>query len=297
VKTDERLNLRTVLGPYLHTQPLKVGEVVSDRLTLAHEHYDPVIRAFRPMANELAFDVSEMALVTYMLCRDLGRPIVGIPVVLMQQPELPALVCSASSTIRGPKDLMGRAIGVRAYTQTTGAWVRGILQASFDVDLSRLQWITLEAAHVDGYEEPQNVIRSHSNKSLLEMLTSGEVDSAVGIEGAARRPDMRTVIPDADRAEAAWAQRMGGHPINHILVVREELARGHPWLTHELMTLFEAARERALRLAAESDTGTIAFPAFGLEANRAAVQTLAQFAFDQKITRRLLSVEELFPEV
>jgi 4,5-dihydroxyphthalate decarboxylase len=290
---DPDLVLRTAIGSYEHTRALKDGTVRSGRLQLAHVEISPIHKAFRPMVNELAFDLSEMALVTYLLAKAFGRRLAGLPVVLMRNSPHAAIVCNARSEIQGPQDLGGRTIGVRAYTQTTGVWIRGILQEQFGVKLDTLRWITLEGAHVDGYREPSNVTRSDTGRSLVEMLLAGEIDAAVGIDTAGH-PDLRPLIPDAERAEAEWSRRTGIYPINHVVVVKEEIAAAHPWVTGELFALFEAAKQRSPgRVDADRAAGRAGL-SFGLEPNRAAIEALARYAFDQRITPRLFTARELF---
>jgi 4,5-dihydroxyphthalate decarboxylase len=274
------LALTAAIGDYAHTKPLKDGTVHSSRLQLTHVEISPIHRAFRPMVNELAFDLSEMAIVTYILARACGRRLAGLPVVLMRNSPYAAIIHNVRSGIRGPRDLAGRAIGVRSYTQTTGVWVRGILQEQFGVELGKLRWVTLENAHVDGYQDPPNVTRADPGKSLVEMLLAGEIAAAVGIDSAGH-PDLRPLIPAAERAEAEWSQRTGVSPINHIVVVKEEIAAAHPWVRGELLTLFEAAKQ-------------VSGSAFGLEPNRAAIEAVARFAFQQQITPRLFTPGELF---
>ncbi|MDE3076185.1 MAG: ABC transporter substrate-binding protein, partial [Chloroflexota bacterium] len=166
------LTLKMAIGTYDHTRPIKEGTVACGRLRLEQVECSPVNRAFRPMVNDLAFGVSEMAIVTYMLAKAFDRPLVALPLVLMRQPALATMVCLAGSDIDGPCALAGRTIGVRAYTQTTGVWARGILRETFGLDLRELNWITLEPAHVDGYEDPPNVRRAVPGKALPDMLRS-----------------------------------------------------------------------------------------------------------------------------
>lgn len=274
--------LKAAIGAYPHTQALKDGTAHSARLQLTHVEISPISRAFRPMVNELAFDLSEMAIVTYILARAFGRPLVGLPIVLMRNSPHAALIYNVRWGLRGPQDLAGRTIGVRAYTQTTGVWVRAVLQEQFGVELGKLRWITLENAHVDGYQDPPNVTRSDAGRSLVEMLLAGEIDAAVGIDSAGH-PDLRPLIPDAERAEAEWSRRTGVSPINHIVVVKEEIAAAHPWVKGELLALFEAAKQM----------GKARLP-FGLEQNRAAIEAVARYAFDQQITPRVFTPGELF---
>jgi 4,5-dihydroxyphthalate decarboxylase len=284
--TGSPLRLTAALGPYAHTAPLKDGRVTSPQVTFQHVEINPVNRAFRPMVNDLTYDVSELALVTHFLARTLDRPLRGLPVVLMRQSAHQMLTCRNDAPIRGPGDLAGRTIGVRAYTQTTGTWVRGILHDQFALDLSTLSWVTYEPAHVDGYADPPNCRRAADGQVLLDMLLKGEVDAAVGLEP---HSDLRTVIPDVEAAEADYVRQSGVQPINHVLVLREDLAQNHPWLPSELFFLFQQARTRAI-----SEDPHAQPAVYGLDANRAAIELLARYASEQGITPRTLRAEELF---
>jgi 4,5-dihydroxyphthalate decarboxylase len=278
------LALRTAIGNYPHTRPLKDGSVTSPRLSLEHVEVVPANRSFRPMVNQLAYDVSELALVTLLLARSMDRPIVGVPVVLMQQSAYGMFAVRQDSLLRDPRQLAGKTIGVRAYTQTTGVWLRGMLGDQFGLDLDSLRWLTLEAAHVDGFVDPPLARSAPDGANLIELLRTGRVDAAAGIE-LAEYPDLRTLIPDAEQVELDWVRHTGIRPINHTLVVRQDVADAHPWVREELDQLVRASKQAA---------GTDA-PIDGLEANRRALTLLARYTFEQRITPRTLTAEELFP--
>jgi 4,5-dihydroxyphthalate decarboxylase len=269
--------LATAIGTYPHTRGLKDGSIRSVRLRLAHAEVTPIHRVFRPMVNDLAYDVSEMALVTYLLARAFERPLVGLPVVLMRNSPHAALVGRAGSGPRSPRDLAGCAIGVRAYTQTTGVWVRAILAEQYGVDLARLRWVTLEPAHVDAFRDPPNVERAAPGQTLEGLLRAGEIDAAIGL-GTASAAAFRPLVPDGERETGEWSRRTGITPVNHVVVVKAALAGAHPWLPGELTALFAAAGA----------------PAVGLPAIRPAVEALARHAVDQGIAPRALPPEELF---
>ncbi|MSQ23603.1 MAG: hypothetical protein EXR58_03480 [Chloroflexi bacterium] len=287
------MELSCALGDYSHTEALKQGKVHSERITLDFKSYSPVNRAFKPMATDLAFDVSELAYVTYMLALDFGRPFVGVPITIMRQPVFPMLVTRKDSKISGPKDLEGLILGVRAYSQTSGAWVRGIIADQYDVDLSTLRWVTQEGAHVDEYVDPSSCRRDESGRSLLDLLLSGEVDAAIGIDGSNTNPDLRTVIPGADAAEAAWTAKTGIASVNHTVVVQRQVLDPNPWLRNELYSVLNESR--ALGVNAPPPANGQIGGKFGLNPNRVSIDTLARYAFEQQITRQLYSADELFP--
>jgi 4,5-dihydroxyphthalate decarboxylase len=278
------LTLKTAIGTYPHTRPLKDATVTSQLLCLDHVEVTPANRAFRPMVNQLAYDVSELALVTLILAKALDKQLVGIPVVLMQQSAYGMFAVPSTSPLRDPRQLAGHTIGVRAYTQTTGVWLRGMLHDQFGLDLESLSWVTFESAHVDGFLDPPNVRRAPDGANLVAMLRSGQIDAAAGID-LALHPDLRTLIPDAELVEADWIRHTGIRPINHTLVVRGDVASAHPWVGDELFRLVQAAKSAA---------GTDA-PVDGLEVNRGPLTLLARYTFEQHITPRTLTAEELFP--
>ncbi|HLZ29354.1 MAG TPA: ABC transporter substrate-binding protein [Chloroflexota bacterium] len=277
------LTLKTAIGSYPHTRPLKDGTVTSQRLCLDHVEVTPANRAFRPMVNQLAYDVSELALVTLILAKALDKQLVGVPVVLMQQSAYGMFAVPHASRLRDPRQLAGCTVGVRAYSQTTGVWLRGMLHDQFGLDLDSLHWVTIEPAHVDGVADPPNARRAPDGANLVDLLRRGEIDAAAGIE-LAQYPDLRTLIPDAEQVEAEWIRHTGIRPINHTLVVRQDVASEHPWVSDELFGLVRAAKRAA---------GSPA-PVDGLEVNRGPLTLLARYAYEQHITPRTLTAEELF---
>jgi 4,5-dihydroxyphthalate decarboxylase len=276
------LVLRTALGQSPLVRALKDGSVTSDRVAFDFVAVDPITRAFRRMTRGMEFDLCEMALTTHAQARAFGKPITALPVVLLHGLHHGALVCRRDAPLRGPADLVGKRIGVRAWSQTTGVWVRGILRDEYGVAHDAMTWITEEDAHVQEFVDPPFVQRIAPGQDLRAMLLSGEIDAAVALAGI--DPDkVDMVIRDAGPASAAWRQRTGVLPINHVVVVRNELLAQHPWLPGELMRLFLASREHA-----HGDAP------YGIEANRPAIDLLMRYAAQQGLIPRAYRVEELF---
>src|SRR6266566_3556607 len=173
--------MQIAIGTYDHTRALKDGSVTSPKISFDFVEVSPITRAFRHMAAGLAYDVSEMALATYMLARSFGKPIIGLPIVLVRSSLLPGLVTAESSSITDPRELNGKTLGIRSYTQTSGVWVRGILQDGFGVDLSSLKWVTFEGSHLDEYVDPPNASRAAADGNMADMVKSGELTAAIGV--------------------------------------------------------------------------------------------------------------------
>jgi 4,5-dihydroxyphthalate decarboxylase len=274
------LTLRTALGPYPYVAGLRNGAVRTDRIWLEFEAVEPITRAFRRMVRTFDFDLCEIALSTLAQAVAYGKRITALPAVMTGGFHHGSLVCRRDSPLREPIDLKGKRIGVRAYSQTTGVWVRGILQDDYAVAPETMTWVTQEDAHVAEYPDPPFVVREAAGKNLRAMLLAGEIDAEVGLADL-DAPDVRSVIPDAASAAADWARRTGVHPINHVVAIKTDLLDAHPWLARELHALFTAAR-------------TDAAPAYGMAANRAAIELLLRFTSEQGLTPTRLRGDDIF---
>jgi 4,5-dihydroxyphthalate decarboxylase len=214
-------------------------------------------------------------------------------VVVMRGFHHAALVCPVDSPLRGPKDLVGKRIGVRAFSQTTGVWVRGILLDEYGVDHRAITWITEEDAHLPEYQDPPNVSRGRDLKTLL---LSGEINAGIALAGL-DPASIRSVIPDADTAAANWYAKTGIYPVNHVVCVRTVLLREHPTLGAELMRLFNDAKAAARSPSAEERyrpiIGADPLP-YGLDANRPGISLCLRYAAEQELVPRVYQPEELF---
>jgi 4,5-dihydroxyphthalate decarboxylase len=189
-----------------------------------------------------------------------------------------------------PKDIEDRKVGIRAYTQTTGLWVRGVLQHEYGVDLSRVTWVTVEDPHVASAQDPDNCLRLPENTSLIQMLTDGEIAAAILGYGIPDSPNIHTLIPNADDVARAWYSRDGIWPINHMLAIHKDVCRQRPDAVREIYRMMGKARNLAPEAAA-------LLPPMGLKANRKALETAIDWSYEQKIIPRRMSVDELFDDV
>ena len=193
------------------------------------------------MVREARFDVCEMAIATVLQARAYGKPLVLLPVTMAARFQEGALLCRADSAIAGPADLVGRTVGVRAYGQTTGMWLRGILQDGHSVRPEDVRWVTFEGAHVAEYADPPWATRAAPGQDMLAMLHAGELDAAVFGNDVPDDPALRPVFPDPAAAGEAFSCRYGFMPINHLVVVTRTLADTRPDLVAELLRLFAAS--------------------------------------------------------
>ena len=290
------LTLRSALASYPHVRALKDGTVTSDKVRLMFEDVPVITRAFRRMVRTLDFDLCEIALTTLAQAHAFDKPIKGLPIVVMRGFHHGALVCPTGSAIRGPADLRGKVVGVRAWSQTTGVWVRGILRDTYGVDHRDITWVTEEDAHVLDYEDPPNVRRITPQQDLKAMLLAGEIDAGIaltGLDAAMVRP----VIADPLAAATEWFRATGAYPVNHLMCLKSALVDAHPWLPAESMRLFTAAKAAASERSAEARFAAIVGPEvlpYGLEANRAGIELCLTYAAEQGLVPRVYDVGEIF---
>jgi 4,5-dihydroxyphthalate decarboxylase len=281
--------LRTALGVYPHTRALRDGRVASDQLRLDFAEVSPVNRAFAPMVREGRYDVCELAIATALQAKAYGKPIVVLPVTVAARFQEAALLCRADGDVRGPADLAGRRVGVRAYSQTTGMWLRGILADGYGVRPEAIRWVTFEDAHVAEACDPPWAERASPGKELLPMLRAGELDAVIVGNDVPDDPGLRTVFPDPAAAGAEFLRRHGFVPVNHLVVVRRELAEGRPALVAELLRLFRYAKVAAR----PPDGGVDPLPA-GRGALRPALDLASRYAHEQDLLPRPLGVDEVW---
>jgi 4,5-dihydroxyphthalate decarboxylase len=281
------ITLRIAVGDYPHTLPLKRGEITSPWLKLEFEEVRPLHKAFKPMVREHAFDASEMALVTYFQAKVYGKGLQLLPAAMLARFQHGAVLCNAERGSLTPIDLPGKRIGVRAWSQTTGVWMRGILANDYGVDLSGVQWVTFEEAHVVEAKDPPGVIRAKPDQDITKMLIVGELDAAIYGAALPDDPRLKSVIADPDAEAQRWYAKQHLVPVNHMVVVSEELARANPPAVAELYRLLEAGKQAA------GSRGPIDTAPFGKEVNRPCLDLLISYSVQQGLIPRRLNVDEL----
>ena len=303
------LNLKTALVSYGHTKSLIDGELSSDRVDIDHVEVSPITTAFRRMVRTLDYDVSEMALSTYLCARDHGKPITALPIFVLRRFEHGQIVYNVNSGIRGPEDLAGRKVGVRGYTVTPGVWVRGILSTAYGVDLDQATWVLSGDEHVAEYVAPSNVVPAPQGADLGAMLLSGEIDAAIG-PGPVDSEDIQPLIPNAFDTGAEFYRETGIYPISHHVVVKDEVLEANPWLPEELFRLFRSAKDEYLdALASQGPQNSqdeslarmqqVIGPdplLYGVAPNRKSLESFVRFNVEQKVISKPVELEELFPE-
>jgi 4,5-dihydroxyphthalate decarboxylase len=274
------MRLRALLGDHPCTTALKDGSVKSDLVALDFAAYSPTNKGFKPMVREQAFDVSEMAVVTYLMAKSFGKPMVLLPnVVLARFQHAYALYNTKQGKLK-PVDLNGKRVGIRSFTTTTGAWLRGILANDYGVDLDSIDWVTFEDAHVAEFRDTTK--RAPAGKQIIQMLIDGELDAVLGEK--AEQPGLKPLFADAATEEKSWFARHKVLPINHMVVVSQALSDDHPEAVREVhRMLSEAAKD------APQD--------FSPDEMSRSLEMISQYAAQQGLIPRAYAADELFDDL
>ena len=291
-----------------NNRALKDGTVQPKTFGFEFIEVDPLIAAFRREVRASEFDICELAITTYICAKAHGKKLTAIPVPIVRQFHHGAILVNTKAGIKSPKDLEGKRVGVnRGYTVTTGVWARGILEKEYGVDLSKVTWVLSGDEHVAEYVAPSNVVPIEAGKSMQDMLISGELVAAIGVD--VNHPDVQPLIPDALETGIAAFRRDGHYPINHLVVNKDEVLEANPGLAADCFEAFAAAKrlyvdalragkiekpdatdrlhQRVMEIAGEP------LP-YGIEPNRKVMETLMGHALSQGIITKAMKVEDLF---
>jgi 4,5-dihydroxyphthalate decarboxylase len=269
--------LRTLLGDYPGTAALKNATVKSDSVALDFVDYSPAHKGFKPMVREAAFDVSELAIVTFLMAKSFGKPMVLLPNVVVARSQHGYALYNAKHGTLKPADLNGKRVGIRSFTTTTGAWLRGILANDHGVDLDSIDWVTFEDAHVAEFKDTTK--RAPAGKQVVQMLIDGELDAVLGEKSD--HPDLKPLFADAGTEEKAWFEKHKVMPINHMVVVSQELSDTNPAAVREVHRLLSAS----------------AAPWFDADEMRRSLELIIHYCAQQKLIPRAFTVDELFDDV
>ena len=308
------MELRTVVRDQGNNAALKDGSVTPVGFSFAFDEVPVLIHAFRRMVRGLEWDVCEMAFATYLCAREHGVAFTALPVFVMRGFHHGTLVHNPAAGLRSPKDVEGNRVGVnRGYTVTTGVWARGILQDEHGVDLTSVTWVLSGDEHVAEYVPPSNVVPLEAGEDLGELVSSGAIPAAIALPVGDRvdGPSLVPLIPDPDAAAFAALRDRGHYPINHLLVVRDEVLREHPGVG---VAIFDAFADAKLRYLDALRSGAIAEPSavdrlygrvsealpdplpYGVEPNRQMIEEMIRHALAQEVIRRPVRVEDVFAE-
>ena len=315
-----KVRLKIAVAEHPHTSAVRSGAIPIEGVEPEFITVKPQIGAFRRMVRDVEFDVCEIAPTTYIIARAYGAPFIALPIFVVRRFHHAGMLVRPDAGIRVPKDLEGKRVGVRAYSVTTGVWIRQVFIDEYGLDNSKVTWIVDDEEHVTQLKLPPNVRHAPDGVSLAEMMASGQLDAGVeaaaGIgrtgnptgvwqEVEANYPDL---MPNAAAAEAEYYARTGVYPMHGTIVVKDSVLAEHPWVARSINDAFTRAKDEWLATLDSSGSdnasdkkyrklraivGPDPLP-YGIEANRATIEALEKTAFDQGLTPRRMAIDELF---
>lgn len=285
------ITLKTNLADSKVVAAMKDGRVRSDIVTLDFCGPKTAHDGFKPMVRDNAFQAGELAINTFLQAKAYGKPWTLLPAPVVGRFQHHCIGFNKEFGQLNPKDIEGRKVGVRTYAQTTGLWVRGILQHEYGVDLDKVTWMTVDESHLAEYQDPPNCQRLPKGSKIAEMMLKGELAAAILGNDMPDDPRVARLVPDPHNAAKAWYAREGVVPINHMFVVHEEIAKKRPDVVREIYRMIKESRALAPAEALQT------FPPLGLEANRKGLEMAIQWSYEQKIIPKMMKVDDLFDDV
>lgn len=310
--------LSVALTRYPHTAPLLDGQVTPAAVELDFAPLTSIFPAFRKMARDLEYDVSEFGISTAIQAKSLGVGFTPLPIFVTRRFDYDDLYYDTRSGISTPADLAGKRIGLRSYTVTDAVWARGLLTDRFGLETDAVTFVVTGDEHLAQAELPSNC-ELLPDADLSDLITSGQVAAILGrFQGD--DPHILRLIPDVKRLEAEWIVTTGFTPVHHTVVVKDELLRANPDLAADLFAAFKSAKVPMLeRLAAGADlvaedasptgplhdfgvtsTSDLIRPdpmPYGLEVNRRVLEPYLRYCYDQHLIDTPLTPDEVFAPV
>ncbi len=301
--------LKMAVGDRLETKFLLSGRVAIDGFDIEMVNPGPAPAPIFPdMVTSLPYDVGELTIANFVIARDQGVPIIGLPVFPNVFFPLTGVTVNKRAGIGGPSDLAGKRVGVPlGFASNPAVWLRGILEHHFGVAADSITWVEGERDSLAGVPYPRPARFKREQRTDLDaLLAAGEIDALVVAGGNAGLSESVTqLVEDPYPALDAYVAASGAFPINTMLVMKEASAADNPGLaaavvaaSTEARALYDAeepddAVHQGLRVGALRKAGH--FPrSHGLETHGKTVETLVGYLHEQGLIRKSLGLGDLF---
>lgn len=317
-----KLQLSVAMGDYDRTRALYDGRVQIDGVDPVYMLLNPEEMFFRAMRSR-DFDIAELSFSSYLVKHSRGEsPYIAIPIFLSRAFRHTSIYVRRDR-IKRPEDLKGARIGVPEYQLTAIVWARALLEDEHGIRPQDVHWIrggidTPGRPEKIKLELPANVRLENApeGQTITKMLADGEIDAFIaprppGPE-ALDHPDVGWLYPDPTSAAKGFYGRTRVFPIMHVVGIRQELAKQHPWLPAAVSKAFSESKQKALDLLSDTSATKVTLPfveeqikaardmmgpdywSYGVANNRDTLETFLRHHHSQGLSARRLAIEEVF---
>jgi 4,5-dihydroxyphthalate decarboxylase len=316
------LYLTLACEDYDRTRPLRDGIIKPEGIDLNYLVLS-VEEIFWRMMKYEEFDVSELSMGAFLTAAARGRrPFIAIPVFPSRTFRHRCIFVHTASGVKRPEDLRGRRMGVPEYSMTAAVWLRGLFQHEYGVSPEEIYWVQAgeeEPGRKDrvDFEMPAGVrLESKTDRTLNQMIDSGEIDAMMSprmptcfVNGSTR---VRRLFPNYKQAEIEYFRKTRLFPIMHVIVIRRAVYDAHPWVAETLYKAFCGAKDLCMSELYDTNVLHVSLPwtsaeyeqtrdlmtadywPYGLGPNRANLETLHAYLYEQGLIKQKLNLDELF---
>ena len=319
------IQITIACGDYDRVAAIKDGRVKVEGCNVTFLPMEPeevFFRAFR----YAEFDVCELSFSSYMRVTSLGEsPFIGIPAFVSRVFRHSGIYIRTDRGIETPEDLKGKLVGVPEYQMTAPVWMRGMLEDEYGVHPKDIHWRS------GGQEEAGRDERTPleltngvdlqpipDDRTLVQMFEAGELDALMTARAPSSfdngMPKIARLFPNYREVEKAYYQKTNLFPIMHLVGIRNDLAERYPWLAGSLYKAFLEAKSIALEEVGQIAALNVTLPwaeaealesralmgndywRYGISECAHEIDTAARYSFDQGLSVRRLTAEDLFAE-
>ena len=316
--------LTLTAADYARLMPLATGEVkpkgIALTLLLSRQGSWPErAEMLRRAVQDPSVHGGEWSMAQYLYRIDKGdRQFVGLPIFPLRNFTARDLYIRRGGSIRAPKDLAGKRIGMYSYTASGSIWYRHFLRY-IGLDPAAIQWVIgdVDAAWSSPVDPnlPAGVKTAPAGRSLSDMLLADELEAVYSPPRPQayhpRTGAIARLFPDFRLIEQDYFRQTGAFPPQHLMVLRREVWDANRWIARGLTEAFIAANDWFTHsqrgfpyatpwLEAELEEtvavmGEDVHP-YGFERNREQIDMFANEAFRLRLTSRRVTADEYFAD-